>query len=100
MWRLEILHAERRGVANLHEMSGFDLQERTGESIQPRHICENGAEKQEFQRILSTIWTRNDCVAERRRFELSGPLKGHREPWAENFHGMSRFDLRKGPENR
>jgi len=93
MWRLEILHAERRDVANLHEISGFDLQERTGESIQPRHICENGAEKQDFQRILSAIWTRNDREAERRRFELSGPLKGHHESWAENFRLMSGFDL-------
>ena len=33
-----------------------------------------------------------DWLAERRRFELSGPLKGHREPWAENSHEMSRFD--------
>ena len=34
----------------------------------------------------------SDCM-ERSPFELSGPLKGHREPWAENVHGMSRFDL-------
>jgi hypothetical protein len=38
------------------------------------NIYENWAEKQHFQPILSTIYILVDCVAERRRFELSGPL--------------------------
>ncbi len=37
----------------------------------------------------------SDCV-ERSRFELSGPLKGHRKSWAENFQGMWRFDVQEG----
>jgi hypothetical protein len=34
----------------------------------------------------------SDCV-ERSRFEVSGPSKGHRKSWAENFQGMRRFDV-------